>query len=247
MRNLHPRAATGVVPGTGEEMTKAEWVVFDTETSGTNVFEDRVVQCVVSLATSAGELLETHEWLIKPDISVPEEAAAVHGFDDAFLAEHGRDPKDALTEISEVLMANRHLVWVAFNINFDLSILDAEFRRYGVSDRFGKYVSRHVRLFDGLVVDRAKDKYRKGSRKLENVAAHYGVPFDPEAAHKADYDVEITAKVAARVAEKFGIPTNAEQKAWYADWAEGLERYLRKTDPEAVVDRDWPLRLKEEA
>ena len=228
-------------------MTKAEWVVFDTETSGTDVFDDRVVQCVVSLATADGEILETHEWLIKPDISVPEEAAAVHGFDDAFLAKHGRDPKEALTEISEVLMANRHLVWVAFNINFDLSILDAEFRRYGVSDRFGTYVSRYVRLFDGLVVDRAKDKYRKGSRKLMHVADHYGVEYTEDDLHNAQADVALTAKVAAWVAEKFGIPTNAEQKTWYAEWAEGLEKYLRRSDPEAVVDRDWPLRLKEEA
>ena len=228
-------------------MTEAVYCVADAESTGIDVFNDRIVQWVISLADADGNLLETREWIIDPGIEVPEEAAAVHGFTTEFLRENGMAPAQALNEISSVLMENRHLTWVFFNANYDLSILDAEFRRHGITDRFGAYVAKHVRLFDGLVVDRAKDKYRKGSRKLENVAAHYGVPFDPEAAHKADYDVEITAKVAARVAEKFGIPTTAEQKAWYAEWAEGLEKYLRRSDPEAVVDRDWPLRLKEEA
>lgn len=228
-------------------MSETKYLVADAESTGIDVFNDRIVQWVISLADAEGNILATDEWIIDPGVEVPEEAAAVHGFDTAYLRENGTDPLVALGQISSVLMENRHLIWVFYNANYDLSILDAEFRRHGITDRFGSYVEKNVRVFDPIVVDRAKDKYRKGSRKLMNVADHYGVTYNEDDLHNALADVEVTAKVAARVAEKFGIPTNAQQKAWYADWAEGLETYLRKTDPEAVVDRVWPLRLKEEA
>lgn len=228
-------------------MTEAKYLVADAESTGIDVFNDRIVQWVISLADADGNLLETHEWIIDPGVEVPEEAAAVHGFTTEFLRENGMAPALALSEISSVLMANRHLTWVFFNANYDLSILDAEFRRHGITDRFGAYVAKHVRIFDPIVVDRARDKYRKGSRKLMHVADHYGVEYNEDDLHNAQADVALTAKVAARVAEKFGIPTNAEQSVYYREWAEGLEKYLRRGDPEAVVDRDWPLRLKEEA
>lgn len=131
-------------------------------------------------------------------------------------------------------------------MNYDLSILDAEIARHlGIKD-YGLSIKNRAQLFDPLVVDRAKDKYRKGKRKLEFMAAHYGVPFDPEKAHKADYDVEITARVAAKVAEKFGIPSNRDQAVMFRTWAENFQDYLRRTDEFAIVESSWPLRAKPE-
>lgn len=221
-------------------------IVFDAESTGIEVFNDRIVQFVIS-GVENGEVVWTREWIVNPGVPVPQEAAEVHGFTTEYLEENGVESKVALEEIREMFADNRELPWIAYNLNFDLSLLDAEFRRHGVTDTFGTWARDNATLFDPLVVDRAKDKYRKGKRKLENVAAHYGVPFDPEQAHKADYDVEITAKVASKVAEKFGIPSNEEQSQWYYEWADHLEEYLRRTDPDATVSRDWPLRLKEGA
>lgn len=226
-------------------MTEAKYLVFDTETTGIDVFNDRIVQLVISTADADGSVLSTREWIIDPGVEVPEEAANVHGFTTEFLREHGVQPVKALSEAHEVFRENLHLTWVAFNLNYDLSILSAENWRHSIDFEFVEGVSRQVQLFDPLVVDRHEDKYRKGKRKLENVAAHYGVPFDPDAAHKADYDVEVTAKVAARVAERYGIPSNETQAAWYREWATGLQEYFRRTDPEAVVNGDWPVRLSE--
>lgn len=225
-------------------MSEAKYLVFDTETTGVDVFNDRIVQLVIATADVRGNLLETWEWIIDPGVEVPEEAANVHGFTTEYLRHNGQDPLGALSAALDVFDEQSAPVWVAYNLTFDLSLLDAEFSRHGITGDWGYEVATGVSLFDPLIVDRAKDKYRRGKRKLENVAAAYGVPFNPSEAHKAGYDVEITAKVAARVAEKYGIPTVAEQAQMHVDWAEGFESWLReaKGDDTIEIERDWPLK-----
>lgn len=232
-------------------MSEPKYLVWDVESTGIDVFNDRIVQLVISTADADGNILETWEWIIDPGIEVPKEASEVHGFTTEYLRENGELPVDALTQALSVFEEYGDLIWVAYNLNYDASILGAEFKRHDITGIWDEYLigepenPHEATLFDPLVVDRAKDKYRKGKRKLENVATHYGVPFNPDEAHKADYDVKITAKVAAKVAEKYGIPSNEDQAQWYHEWATHLQEYLRRTDPEADVNPDWPLRLKE--
>lgn len=226
---------------------KPKYFVWDVESTGTSVFEDRIVQFFGATADSQGNLIDTWEYFINPGVPVPEEAAAVHGFDDDFLAENGEDPEKTLIRIKYLFLEKRDLIQVAFNMNYDLSIIDAEMKRHGVSDNFGTWFAENAKLVDGLVIDRYKDKYRKGKRNLETQAKHYGVEFDPDEAHNALYDTQITAKVTVKILEKFGTPTTKEQAQWYKEWANGFQEYLRRTDPTAIVDDMWPLRIKEEA
>lgn len=226
---------------TGKEVA---YLVADCESTGINVFEDRIVQFFVGLTDSEGNLLSSREWILNPGVDVPEEASNIHGYTTEFLKEKGQDIREGLSEIREYLASRTDIPWVFFNANYDLSILNEEFKRHEISTKFGDYVMSRVQVIDGLVIDRHHDRYRKGKRTLEAQAKHYGVPFDPEAAHDARYDVEATAKVTVKVLEKFGVPTTEEQSSWYADWAAGLEEYLRRTDTEATVDRDWPLKIK---
>lgn len=225
-------------------MSEAVYLVFDAETGGIDVHEDRIVQWFMATADKNGNLLEEWQFFIAPGVPIAEEAIAVHGLTNEWLAENGRDPYEALKEIRLIFLENIDLIHVAFNMNFDLSILDAEFRRHGITESFGSYMRDHARLVDAIVIDRHEDKYRRGRRTLEAQANHYGVPFDPEAAHDARYDVEATAKVTVKVLEKFGVPSTSEQSAWYAEWAQGLQDYLRRSDPDATVDPNWPLKMK---
>lgn len=222
-------------------------LVLDTETTGIDVFNDRIVQLFIGIADGNGDLIEQYEWLIDPGIEVPEEASNVHGFTTEFLRENGHNPLFAFDQAGDVFTKYAGIPWVAFNLNYDLSILDAEFFRNGISNDFGQAVRDRVQLIDGLVIDRAKDKWRKGKRKLANMAEAYGIDFDPEALHNAAADVELTAKVTRAIVNKHGMMTNAEQADAYRTWAVDFEKYLRRNDPEAVVDHHWPLRLKEEA
>lgn len=223
-------------------MTEAKFLVWDVESGGTDVFSDRVVQLVISLCDAGGNVIEKHEWIINPGVEIAQGAIDVHGLSNEYLADHGQDPVTAFTEAIEVFGAHKDITWVAYNLAFDLSILDSEFKRHNVDDGFGEWANEEVKLFDPLVVDRHKDRWRKGGRKLVNTAKHYGIPFSEAKAHEAGYDCEVTAKVAVKIAAKYGVPTNKDQSLWYDKWAEGLEKYFQRTDPEQTVDRGWPLK-----
>ena len=222
-------------------------LIFDTETSGIDVFNDRIVQLFIGIADENGDLIEKYEWLIDPGIEVPEGASDVHGFTTEYLRENGRNPQTALREAAGVFAEYSDIPWVAFNVNFDLSILYAEFTRHGIVSGWAETVldAWDVQLIDGLVIDRAKDRYRKGKRKLGNMADTYGITYDPDALHDAGADVELTAKVTRAIVNKYGIPGNAEQALMYRAWAENLESFLQRSDPSATVDKHWPIKLKE--
>lgn len=227
-------------------MSNAEYFVFDVESGGIDVFKDRVVQFFGATADKNGNLIDTWEIFINPGVEIAQEAIDVHGFSNEFLKENGKPPHEAFEEIRDLFLQHRHLKIVAFNMNYDLSSLNAEMKRHGVTETFGSWFSQNAQLVDGLVIDRHKDRYRKGKRNLETQAKHYGVPFDAEDLHNARADVELTAKVTVKILEKFGVPTTQEQATWQEAWRSNFEKYLRKTDPTATVERGWPLREKEQ-
>lgn len=225
-------------------MSEAVYLCFDAETGGIDVHEDRIVQWFMATADKDGNLLESWQFFINPGVPIAQESIDVHGLTNEWLAGNGMNPAEAFTEIRLIFLENIDLIHVAFNMNFDLSILDAEFKRHGITDSFGKYMRDRARLVDAIVIDRHHDKYRKGKRTLEAQAKHYGVEYDPEALHDAKVDVELTAKVTVKVLEKFGVPTTRQQADWYSGWAGGLQEYLRQDNPDAIVDPNWPLKLK---
>lgn len=235
-------------------MSDPVFLIWDCETTGVDTDEDRIVQLVIATADAEGNLMSHREWLIDPGVPIPEEATAVHGLTNTYLEENGDTPEHALAQALSFFHTYEHLTWVAYNLSFDASIITAEAARHlGRHADPGEWVDdlwiTYSQLFDPLIVDRAKDRYRKGKRKLLNVAEHYGVAYDAERLHNALYDVEITAKVAAKVAGKYGIPSNSEQADMHRAWAENFESYLRgvKKDDTIVIEKSWPLREKEEA
>lgn len=226
-----------------QEKSKPAFWVFDTESTGIDVENDRIVQIVAGLANRQGEIIEYREWFINPGIPVPKEASDVHGFSDEFLQANGSDPAKALQEFDDYHLLNSYLPLVAYNASFDISMMHYELVRHGVSDSWGRWVSEQAEIFDPYVVDRAMDKYRKGGRKLLNVAEHYRIAFDPDALHNAKADVELTAKVAVAVRNKFGRPSNEEQARMHKNWAKGFKVYLaRQGKPTNDVSEDWPLK-----
>ena len=227
-------------------MTEPVYAVWDCETTGIDTENDRIVQFFFALADKDGNILEAREWLINPGIPMNEDAAKITGLTDEYLAERGMHPSEAFDQISVAFEnAPLDIIHVAYNLNFDLSILSAELARHVDDDSFGRYMARDEKLFDPYITDRFNDKYRKGKRKLSDLAAHYRISVDETRLHDAAYDVELTAKVAVKVREKYGLPTTKMQTAWYAEWATGLEEYLRKSDPTVNVNKGWPLREKE--
>lgn len=223
---------------------------FDTETTGTDVENDRIV--TAALVFRGGGIPDiTVPYLINPGIDIPTEASDIHGITTE-MAQAGQDPKVALNDIADKLAAALllNLPVIAFNLPFDWTIFDRELARNGlpsVADRLNGMPV--VTLVDPIVIDRHVDRYRKGQRTLQVTAEHYGVA--PQDWHTAEADALAAVQVAEALFARYPhiaamSPGDlfAAQAAWHGRWAAGLQAHLRESgkDPEAVVDGSWPLR-----
>lgn len=167
---------------------------FDTETTGVDVTRDRIV--TVALVSRSADGDTVHNWLVSPDVEIPEGATAVHGITTAYAREHGFPAAEVLAEVGETLYTalSSGTPVVAFNAGFDLAILDAELARNGLPTLTDRLPGGVKPVVDPLVLDRAVDRYRKGKRKLEDLCGVYGV-VTQGSLHSADTDVAATLDV----------------------------------------------------
>lgn len=218
-------------------------IVLDCETSGVNVAEDRIITCAIRV-TDDKELVTQQLWVIDPGIEIPKEASEIHGMTTEWVQENGR--KDVNVAIHEIYDTLRYYsgeyVIAGYNHAFDLAMLEAEVHRH--TDMISFKSSLDTLFLDPLILDRKLDKYRKGSRKLIDVAKHYGVEVDENKLHDALYDVEITEKLIPKVLnmawkktkpdrpemnpENFISWLQDKQGEWKKEWAEGLTKYFAR-------------------
>jgi DNA polymerase III epsilon subunit-like protein len=85
---------------------------------------------------------------------------------------------------------------VAYNAPFDFSLLKYEALRHGIPP-----ILEPSPVIDPLVLDKAHDRFRRGKRTLEAVAAHYAVPL--VGAHDAAADAIAAGRVAQALARRF--------------------------------------------
>lgn len=224
-------------------------LAFDCESTGPEPTEARIVTAAAVYIGPAGagrRQVQSKTWLLNPGIPIPAEATAIHRVTDEMAAE-GDDPRRTLPEIAAPLESAWHngIPVVAFNASYDLTLLDHELARYGLP------LLGVGNVIDPLVIDRAVDKYRKGSRKLDATCAHYRCALD--GAHAADADAIAAGRLAWRLAAAFPAlvgelslaDLHAQQVAWQAEWAAHFQDYRRTRcdDPDAVIDPSWPLRM----
>jgi len=228
-----------------------DWVrlvgVFDLETTGVDVTSDRIVTAHVGLLDASGRALRARDWLADPGIEIPEGASAIHGITTAHARAEGRPAREVVSETVEAVRAllDAGIPVVAYNAPFDFSLLKYESLRHGIAP-----IENPSPVIDPLVVDKAYDRWRKGKRTLEVVAAHYAVRLD--AAHEASADAVAAGRVAQALAERFApwLPDTADelhirQVAWARAQAASLTDYfiqIGRLDPDDRLDGRWPIR-----
>lgn len=224
----------------------------DIESTGVDTFEDRIV--TYSMIYSAGPDAEPqiHEWMINPGVEIAEGATAVHGISTAYAQEHGRDPKEALQEISNMLapVVAMNIPIVIYNAPFDTTMTWAEFVRHGITSPY-TIDETFSKVIDPYVIDKAVDKYRRGSRKLIDTAALYG--YNNFAAHESTADVLATIFVTRKLKSWFHDGMTIEllqefQKEAKIEQSESLQEYLREKeqDESIIISGDWPYQLTPE-
>lgn len=213
-------------------------VSFDCETTGVDVEAARIVTAAVVTINPIAGSVDTLEWLADPGVEIPEQAAAVHGITTEIVA-----------EIAAALDAGWRAggTVVVYNASYDLSLLGREMARHGVT--VGGEPLQLGPVVDPLCCDKRYDRYRRGSRKLVDVAKHYGIVLSELDAHGAAADALAAARVAwklARAYPELGAMTHEElhtaQVGWYREQALGLAEHFRRQGKDDHVPTEWPIR-----
>lgn len=217
----------------------------DTETTGVDAFNDRMVTCNMTYDYANG--ITPHyiaNWLVDPGVEIPTGASDVHGITTDIARRDGGDPYEALLNIASHLKNWDELGFpvVIYNASFDTTLLNAEFDRHGIPRP-----TSWSRVIDPLVLDKGVDPFRRGSRKLIDTARHYGINLSEENAHSADFDAMASLGIAREIGRKYDIDSpieevHAQQVIWKAKQAESFQRYLRnkENDQTIVIDGSWP-------
>ena len=223
---------------------------FDTETTGVDVEEDRIVSAAVVVQDAAGGQVHVTRWLVNPGIPVPAAATGVHGLTDDHLQRNGRWPAPVMEELARALAeqcaAGRPLV--VMNAPFDLTLLDRELRRHRASSLGGRLRNVPLCVLDPRVLDKHLDRYRKGRRTLTDLCELYGVVLDGahDAAADATASLELVRAVGRRFSSRMERLTPPElhtlQAVWHAAQARGLQAWFAKNGTADAVDPAWPLR-----
>ncbi|SNS56625.1 DNA polymerase-3 subunit epsilon [Micrococcales bacterium KH10] len=214
-------------------LTQVPLTAFDTETTGVDVYQDRIVSAAAICGRLSGGSAELGLWLINPGIEIPAAAVDVHGLTNEHVQAHGSDPAVTLETIAATLAESirEGAPLVVFNAAFDLVLLDSELRRYGLTPLAERLGGAPIHVIDPLVLDRAFDRYRKGKRRLDTLCQVYGVEVT-EAAHDAAADSRMTLAVLGQMASKYPELTEqslAELQSFQAtahqQWAQSFNEW----------------------
>lgn len=158
-------------------------IVLDTETTGFNTAEDRIVEIGCVELEDHYATGNTYHVYINPEREMPEEAFKVHGISDEFLAD-----KPKFAEIADgFLEFIKDDILVIHNARFDMRFLNMEL------ERIGKTPLSYDRTVDSIEVAKAK---LPGARySLDELCRRFNVDLTRRDKHGALLDAELTADV----------------------------------------------------
>ncbi|MBU4421353.1 UvrD-helicase domain-containing protein [Candidatus Parcubacteria bacterium] len=160
-------------------------IVLDTETTGTDVLKDEIIQ-IYAVEVVGGEMGKEFHFFIKNSVPVGL-SAQVHGLTDEFLKKDGCNPKEVLLELKKFIGTD---AIAGHNINFDLSMIVENGKRNGIDFVIKEY-------YDTL--DISKRLIDAENYKLSFLANILGLP---RATHDAKDDVLATVGLSKVLIEK---------------------------------------------
>ena len=193
-----------------ELQLKRPLVVFDLETTGTNVRYDRIVE-IAAIKVFPDGRRERFVTRLNPQRSIPESVIAIHGIRDD-------DVKDCPTFADVAPKLLRFLEGVdlaGFGIvRFDIPVLTAEFQRAGF-----EFSPRNANLLDAQMI------FHKRERRDLTAALHFYCDEELVGAHGAEADAIAALKVLEGQVRRYSdLPRTAEE----------LGRYCNPMDSEAL-------------
>ena len=159
-------------------------IIFDTETTGLDAREDRIIELgCIEMVNRFPTGRTFHHYIDPHGRAINPEAQAVHGISAADLV--GKPVFDDLAEEFLAFIDGAKLV--AHNATFDVNFLNVEFERLG-----------HPQIDPGRIVDTlalARRKHPMGPNSLDALCRRYGIDNTRRTKHGALLDSELLAEV----------------------------------------------------
>jgi DNA polymerase-3 subunit epsilon len=220
---------------------------FDFETTGIDRFGDVPVSYAL-VTVQGGESTSILAGLIDPGREIPIGATNVHGITTERARTEGVPLQEAMLLITETLLSasRRGIPVVGMKLDYDLTILDTQIRRFGGVGLIASGWAGPV--LDAVVLDRHFDRYRKGSRTLSSLCDTYGV--DIGHAHDASADALASIRVLLALAMRYQelrdsslVDLHSLQIGWHREWAESYDEWRSGKGMVPIDPRDyvWPL------
>jgi DNA polymerase III epsilon subunit family exonuclease len=171
--------------------------IFDTETTGTDIEECRIVQIAV-IEVDDGQVVGEWKSLVNPGCEIPAEATEVHKVTNE-MVESAPDFKGVWSKFLDRCAGRRLLGYNAYR--FDFPLIQNEMRRIGIEPQQKPEV-----VIDPLIWIRDIDKFVKGKgrHKLGKTCERWKIPV--ENAHDALADCRMTWALAQKIFERRKLP-----------------------------------------
>ena len=167
---------------------KRPLVVFDLETTGTDISKDRIVEIAI-VKCLPDNIQENKVWRINPEQSIPAEATAVHGITDEMVANAPTFKEKSL----EIYTFIKGCDLAGFNSDrFDLPLLVEELLRANISFDFKK-----IKTIDVQTI------FHKMEERTLSAAYRFYCHKELEDAHSALADTEATHQVLLAQLERY--------------------------------------------
>ncbi len=188
-----------VVNPDSRELKALNYCVLDFETTGLSTYYDEIIE-FGGQHLDGLTMKKSTQFFVKTNKTIGDHISQLTNISNDLLNKKGIAIEEALDRIV-AFIGDR--VIVAHNAEFDVSFLN---------DTLIKYNRQPLNnpVIDTLNLARSLHLDRK-SYKLGNIARHYGIIYDEEGAHRADYDTEVLAQVFIKMIDELENITTLEQ------------------------------------
>ena len=163
----------------------ATYVVFDLETTGLSNRLDEIIE-FGAVKMKNREVIDRKQMFVNPKRLIP-----AHIMNLTHISQNDVDDAKPIEEcIDELLEFISDCVLVAHNATFDVGFMNAACRKTGRPELTNPVI-------DTLPLAQAILDLKR--YKLGAVCRHYGVAYDGEGAHRADYDAEVLSQVLCHI------------------------------------------------
>lgn len=192
------------------KLSTTDIFVFDTETTGVDPLQDRIVELGAARVID-GRVDQLYRYLVNPGVPIPAGAAAVHGITDENVL-----TAPTFTRIAPTLLHSLNVfpLYCGYNaVAFDTVIINAELERVAattpLTDLNPKLPSRLdvARVLDVFIFVRWYFRHLP-KRTLGAVCEHFGVPLVN--AHSAAADAQATGRLLMALITNGTIPDDVD-------------------------------------